>query len=349
MGQITFKTAVLGLNEQGRLLLECAAASGLFQIEVVADKDIELAQKTAQEHGCRHYDDYRMAVMQTGVDVIFAAAPLHTCAEYIHAALSKKLHVIRIAPPARTCDELAGFVCQAADSDSKLAIVSSLRFNNAFASLCEYLHEANSENISLVTLQCGLGASQESWQRDPKLAGGGILLYNCYEMIDQLVFNFGLPDEVYAIGTSQAPDRQQRLSVTEDTAVVSMKYSDTLTINIIAGRTVKPQESILHAYGKDGVFSIDTNTFSIFDASNKLKKKITEPAKGPELISRFLDNFAQNILSPEKTLPLSQGQSHLKTMALIEAAYLSSRTGTPESPNRILAMSQNTMARYLFK
>lgn len=348
MGQTPLKTAILGLNEQGQMLLECAAKANLFKIEAVSDKDGELAQKIAAEYDCRHYDDYRLAVMQTGLDVVFAAAPLHSCADYIHSALSKKLHVLRIAPSARTCDELAGFVCQASDNDATFAVALPLRFNKAFAAMRDYVQQNKIENISLVTVRCSAAQSQETWRRDPRLAGGGILLYDCYEMIDQIAQSFGMPDEVYAVNTSQAPDRQQRLSVTEDTAVITMKYADTLTVNIVAGKILKPCEHILNAYGKERRVVIDGGSMSIFDEHDKLIEKFADPAPVPELMSLMLENFVQSIIAPDLTQPVSSGTDHLGTMALIEAAYLSARTAAPESPQRILQMSQNT-SRYLIK
>jgi predicted dehydrogenase len=349
MSQTPLRTAVLGLTEQGQLLLECAAKTQLFKIDTVADKDTELAKKIAAEYGCGHYDDYRIAVMQNGLDVVFAAAPLHTCAEYIYTALSKKLHVLRIVPPARTLNELAEFVRLADDSGTVFAIASPLRFNKTFTALREYLEQNKIENISLVTVQCGCDQHQQPWQRDPKLAGGGIFLYNCYEMADQIVQSFGMPDEVYAVHASQAPDRQQRLSVTEDTAVITMKFADTLTISVVASKILKPNTYLLNAYGREHNVFIDGDTLSIFDVQNNLLEKFEESAKLPELMFWLLENFVQSIIAPDQKELVSSGTNHLHTMALIESAYLSARTGAPESPQCILQMSQDSMARYLAK
>jgi hypothetical protein len=128
-----------------------------------------------------------------------------------------------------------------------------------------------------------------------------------------------------------------------------MRFADTLTINITAGRTIKPKESVLNAYGKDINFCINSGSLSLFDSSDNLQEKTKESAKPPELTSRLLAHFAQNIKSASDACLISSGADHLKTMALIESAYLSARTGSPESPNRILQMSQNGMTRYLFK
>jgi len=349
MSQTPLKTAVLGLNEQARLLLDCATKTGLFQIDAVADKDAELAQKIAAEHNCRHYDDYRLAVMQSGIDVVFATAPLHACAEYIHAALSKKVHVLRITPPARTFEELSEFVRQAEGSQAQFGIAAPLRFNKAYTAMRDYIEQNHDDTIFLVTAHCGIGLSPEPWQRDPKLAGGGIFLYNCYRIIDQLVQCFGIPDEVYAANTSQAHDRKQRLYVTEDTAIVTMKFADRLTINIIASRTLSPHTRTLIAYGKDKKVCLNESSLKVVDDHDNLLAETNEPATLLELMTQSLADFAQSITGNGQMPPISSGTDHLATMALMEAAYLSARTGAPESPQRILQMSQNTMTRHLFK
>ena len=53
-----------------------------------------------------------------------------------------------------------------------------------------------------------------------------------------------------------------------------------------------------------------------------------------------VEDFAAGILRPEENKPGRTGREYLKTMAVIEAAYLSARTGMPESPGKIMQMAQ---------
>jgi predicted dehydrogenase len=52
MKEDKLKTVILGLNENGQILLEAARSSNYLQIEAVADTDSSLAQKAAAEIGC---------------------------------------------------------------------------------------------------------------------------------------------------------------------------------------------------------------------------------------------------------------------------------------------------------
>jgi hypothetical protein len=56
-------------------------------------------------------------------------------------------------------------------------------------------------------------------------------------------------------------------------------------------------------------------------------------------LAGLLENFALSIVSPEDNRIFSSGRENLRDMAVMEAAYLSARTGFPEEPGRILQMA----------
>ena len=62
-GQSPLKTAVLGLDEAGRLLLEAARGLDYFTITAVADSDTNLAQQIGTLWNCAAYDDYRQLII----------------------------------------------------------------------------------------------------------------------------------------------------------------------------------------------------------------------------------------------------------------------------------------------
>ena len=63
-----------------------------------------------------------------------------------------------------------------------------------------------------------------------------MLLHDCYALIDQLLWSFSIPEQVYALKTNQAPDKQQRLYLTEDTALVCLRFTDALMGSLVATR-----------------------------------------------------------------------------------------------------------------
>lgn len=341
MSEGKLKIAVLGLDGRGQLLLEAASQLDLFQIQAVADKDAKLTEKLALKYNCTAYDDYRQLIIKNQLDCLLVAAAIHDCDEYIKIAMKKKTNILKLAPPARNFQEAAEFVRLAEGGNIKFAIANPMRFARSFFALREFLQQGRIEQIFLIIASCNVGSEHiNKWQTDPKLAGGGVLLHNCYQIIDQIVSNFPTPQQVYSLNTSTAGDRQQRSYLTEDTAVVTMKFNDTLFGNLIASKVFGPQQETLKVYGRDKILTVSNARFVVSDGLGQVSEE--SEYGDDELIQHtaLLKNFALSILLPDKNKLYSSARKNLNDMAVIEAAYLSARTAMPEEPDRILKMAQ---------
>jgi len=343
MAKNKLRTAILGLDKGGISLLRAASSVGSFEIQAVADKDVKIVEKAASEYKCVGYDDYRQLIIQNQFDCLLVAAGLYSCDEYIKTAMKKKFNILKLAPPARNVEEAMEFVRIAEEEKIKFVIANPCRFAKSFVVLREFLQKKHLEQIFLITALCsGGGEGRSVWQSDPKLAGGGVLLHNCYEIIDQIMWNFPIPQQIYSLNTNVAGDKQQRLYLTEDTAIVTMKFSDTFFGNITASRcaTLDVEEKVLKVYGKEKNLTVSDNKFIVSDNSGRVRE---EREYEDDLIGRekaLLENFALSILSPDKNKVMSSGRENLKNMVFIESAYLSARTSMPEEPDRILQMTQ---------
>ena len=303
------KTAILGLNANGRLLLEAARDAGYFEIEAVADTDTILAEKTAAEFQCAFFDDYRQLV--TTMDAytpdeprcLLVAAGMHSCEEYIRMAMKKKFHVLKFPPPSRDFEETAELVRLSEDEETKFAIADSDRFAAGSIALREFLEQGKIEQIFLMTVFCSYSNQQyHNWQTDPKLAGGGVLLYNCYSIIDRIVSNFGVAEQVYSLQTNQAHDRQQRSYLVEDTAAVTLKFSDTFVGNIIASRRggLGLEQESIHLYGQDKILTLDRNKLTLCNGSGEICEEQEFKNDSKTCMMQLLKNFALSILEPQE-------------------------------------------------
>lgn len=354
MSEGKLKTAILGLNEGDQLLLEAAKGIDYFQIHAVADKDTNLAERIAADCQCAAYDDYRQLIMEmdsssdTEDRCLLVAAGIHSCDEYVRLAMKKKFNVLKLAPAARNFEEAAEFVRLGEDENVAFAIANPSRFARSFLELREFLQQGKIEQIFLMTAFCSVDEHPHlSWQRDPKLAGGGVLLHDCYRMIDQMVLNFGIPQQVYCLNTNQAQDKQQRLYLTEDTTVVTMKFSDTLIGNLIASRRtgIGPREEFLRLYGKDKILTVNDTQLTVRDGLGQVGEELEYDDDQLVCMTEQMKSFALSILLPDNNKLCSSSRENLNDMAVIESAYLSARTGFPEEPNRILQMASRGAGR----
>lgn len=350
MGERKLETVVLGLNDDGQLLLKAASQIGAIRIQAIADKDAGVAEKLAGEYECAAYDDYRQLI--TAVDArlgedeqrcLLVGAQMHSCAEYVRMAMKKGFNVLKGAPAARDFEEAAELVRLAEEEEVKFAVANPSRFAGSYAGLREFLEQGRVEQVFLIAAFCSFaGESFGKWQSDPKLAGGGVLLHNCYKIIDQIMWNFPIPQQVYSLTTNQALDKQQRLSLTEDTAVVAMKFSDRLVGNLVASSrsSVWPRQEFVKVCGEDKILVVNDTRLTVRDAQGQISEEFEYDNDALGCMKEVVENFAAGVLLADEHEVCSSGRENLKNMAVIESAYLSARTGMPEEPGRILQMGQ---------
>ena len=358
MREKPLKTAVLGLNESGRLLLEAVQGLDYFTIVAVADSDTKLAHQEALLYKCAPYDDYRQLITQNQLDCLFVAAPIHTCAEYLRMALKKKFNILKLPPLARNFSESAELTKLAKAEGVSMVVASPDRFSQSALALRNFIQENSSEQFFFIF--AGAGAKKvkkgsgpffqdpfsQKWRSDPVVAGGGVVLYDCWEVIDWIVWNFGVPQQVYCVAGNTSLDRQQRLYLTEDTATITMKFSVALSGTILAGKAASsfghpgsPGQKWLIAQNQDSIVKIDDKHFEVSDTQGKILRKNDFDDDYIGGMKKVLENFGANLLSPENSPLVCTSEENLKNMAVIEAAYLSARTGMPEEPGRILKIA----------
>lgn len=341
MGGKELRTGVLGLREGREALLETMAELEYFKLTAVADKDSELADKVAKRYGCNAFDDYRQFVISNELDALIVAAGLYGCEQYVKSAIRKKFNVLKVPPAGRDFGEAVELAKLAEENKIVFSVASADRFSKKYSVLRDFM-EGQQEKPLLMTASCSYShRSWPAWYNDPKLAGGGVLLRDCYGFIDELVLAFGVPEQVYSVNTNMAADRQQRLALTEDIAVVVMRFSDNFCVNLVARRSSGEDErsETLELYYRDKVVTVSDSSLTGIDVEGKkLKSKRFGQDSGSEN-GRMLEGFAMSCLEPEENKPVSTVREHLNNMAVIEAAYLSGRTQMPEEPSKILAMT----------
>ncbi|HPS54687.1 MAG TPA: Gfo/Idh/MocA family oxidoreductase [Sedimentisphaerales bacterium] len=340
MSQKKLKTALIGLDDDGLNILEALLKVDSFDLLAIADKNTKLAEKIAAIHNCDSYDDYRQLIAQNQLDCLIVTGGIHRCDEYVKSAIKNNVNILKLAPAARNFEETVEFYRLAKSNKVRFTVANTYRFAKSFLMLDDFLRKGSLEQISVINaLCCFADKKHPMWQTDPKLSGGGVLLHNCYGVIDEILKNTTLPQQVYAVSTNYAPDRKQRLLLTEDVVSMTMKFGNTVFANIVADKNTG-EKIQLKIHSKDRIVTVTNSQFSIAD---KLSRTIEKVIYNDTELSRTVDMlnaFALSILSPQKNKFPNDISQDLKNMAVIEAAYLSARTSMPEQPERIMQMSQ---------
>lgn len=343
MSPMPLKIIALGLTEPIETLLECAWRKEAFKITALADPNTERAAGAARRYECQAYDDIRQLIVQSQADVFLVGSPAHLSAEPIQFAIEKQCHIFKTSPAGLNFEQAAQWIREASRQQRYFITVQPGRFHPLLDHCRELLDQAEVNFWHLISGVCHvpqpLLEPEQRWLYDPSLAGGGVLLRNAYGLIDELILCFGLPQQVYMQTANQAPDRQQRMSTTEDTAIAVMRFSDTLIAQVCASRTLGPPRRHLRIHGKDQFVTLQPDELTLCDHEGRILEDKRTSGTAFSWADRLLDNFVKNLQDPDQNPLFPPPETDLKTMAVMEAAYLSAKTGMPETPSRILQLA----------
>ncbi len=324
--------AIIGLSGQGAEFLSAVRDSRRFHLLAIADADAGLVRAAAEASGAKGYTDYRsLVVEQAGekLEALFVALEPFESVEYLTLAATHGIHVFHQAPVGRCVEEASSAGSALAECDRLLTVGRYFSAEPAYAALSEI--ETHIGPVHFATAEVHVAAQDLSgWRGDSVRAGGGVLIQGAYTAIDVLVGVLGLPDEVTACLSWRKSASSARPYDTEDAAIVSMRFSDERIAQLSATRGGARDDWRVTFFGGQGSAEVSPDRlrikqpggvdhWSVVRASNRFAAQI--------------DDFARALRDPDWPRR-STGDDHLDTIAVIEAAYLSAKTNTPENPSR---------------
>lgn len=324
-------------------MLEAAAQVPALAVKAIADRDQQKVEKLAARYACASYTDFRQLIVQNEFDCLLVTTETHACDEHLRTALKRRFHILKLAPPARNFEEAREYDQLARAAGAQFIVANPARFTPSYRTAHKLITEGRLEHIFLITAYCSVRTGDRAaWYADPKLAGGGVLIHECYQIIDQVLWSFPLPQQVYALNTNQAPDKQQRLYLTEDTSVLSLRFNEALLGSVVAtrGHEPGPEGILLQIHGRDALLAVGPRHVTLTTGAGRDNQHWQYRQREPAVTQRLLADFAEGILNPDDGRPDGSVTENLKNMAVLESAYLSARTGFPEEPARILQLGR---------
>jgi predicted dehydrogenase len=171
------------------------------------------------------------------------------------------------------------------------------------------------------------------WRADSVRAGGGVLLNGSYDIVDMLVQLLGLPQAVYAQCTMAPASGSSGKYDTEDVAILSLTFG-VGEVGCVTARRGAPHWSWeIALVGTHGCIDLMQGRFVI--TSNDGAPSQCYTAESDHFVRSAIRAFGVSWNSTDMPFE-STGEQHLATVATIESAYLSAKTGAPESPGRLL-------------
>jgi predicted dehydrogenase len=221
------RVGIVGLGRQS-LNDHVPALLRRYDVEIVCISDVS---KAAREKFFEMYPKLRdtvevcvdySGITKVGIDFAIVAIPHDQYLEVSSFLCKNKVPFMKEKPFARTLDET--ITMATIDDIAKYCFICTQRrfhplYNKAFKSLGS-LGKIGSFNA---TYTLNLPVTASGWRKYANISGGGVIIDMGYHIIDQLIWWFGYPDDIYAkvsnLSTEEDPYD------TEDTATIGFSYA----------------------------------------------------------------------------------------------------------------------------
>ncbi len=366
-----FRAALVGAGGFGANTLAALRQCPQVELTGLADLDASVAARAAAEADCPAYTDDRRLLVETHPDAVFLAVPPQPAAELVRLAAHRRLHVWREVPAARNLPEAAG-LCRALES-AKLtyAIGTQRRFMLGYRRARELLGRLGQVYLLEAHYRFNWGPIR-SWGGD-RSAGGGVLTSLGYHVFNLIIWLLGLPETIYSVAGSRqlrgaeairgrpqdssqpavepevpagAHAADQPLYDAEDTAVAVLRYPGKTAATVTVSRCFGPLSEALAVYGEAGWLVAGPGRCVLRDRDGTVLESFEQEEPPAAVFARQVEAFILAASTGAARYECS-GRENLLTVAAIDAAGLSDRTGQPESPPGVLARNGLTVSECL--
>jgi predicted dehydrogenase len=332
---ITLRAGLLGLGRGGQQLAATLRRSSWCQLVSVGSlQPSRLEQFAGENPGTSAYNDYRLAIVSRPLDVLFVAIPPFLRPDYLRLAAERSIPVWMLSPPLNRFDQFMEVVELFERADVPIAAARMHGVDSLLRSGSAALERLGSPFLAEGHVRtCWSG--ELGWRGNSTQAGGGTLIDRGYLLLDAILQFMGAADCVVAAMGRAPLGGTRTLYDTEDTAVLICRYASGAIATLSACRTAGPDEWSLRVSAVEGCLEIDAANVVVRDRAGV--NELYRQPRTIDPIGQQIDEFIEALQTNRQSLT-RRLREHSATMAAMQAAYLSARTGHPEAPSAISEM-----------
>lgn len=287
-------------------------------------------QPVAELPGAQWYDDARIMLAQSGAEALLLATSTRQAVELAELAADHKLAVWRPPPLARTFAEATELVTKCRQRNLVYRVASWWDAIKDAMQAALTFGDGVKPAFSHVRVSAA-GPSVQSWRASATDAAGGVLASDAYDMLEAFLAVRGVPQRASAIVANVRRRTGELPRETEDVATAVLRYEGGRTAAIQATWDVPPYFETSEHHGAELTVVLERQRVAVRSRDGKI---LFERELAPDRFWRDeLTAFAAAVRAPEP--PAEQDaalERHIAVTALLQAVYLSNRTGQPEAP-----------------
>ena len=290
-----------------------------------ASRDPDRAERFAGEFaGSGSFGSYETAVADDRVDAVYICTPHHLHREHARLASVAGKHILLEKPLARTAQESQAIIDSAADAGVTLMVAENYRFMPPVLAAREMVDRGDLGTLRLVQLQEDFPFQPAQWRNEAELNGGGVLIDGGIHKASLLAYLAGNPSEVYA---AEVPSAQPGLAA-EDGVIAMLRYPNGLVGVINHSWSAGPHNPrpwvTVSGSAASIAFELGGDWIDTIDPSGRHRQQLGNDRGG---LAGMVREFRSSV--QEGRTPAMTGEEGMRDVALVEACYLSMRSGAP--------------------
>jgi predicted dehydrogenase len=334
--------AVLGLAAVPPALLDAlagAGAGGRFRLRALCDAERSAVDAQAAARGVPGYVDGRLMLSEAHrdgpLDAVFIGSVQEKVAEGLSLALERRLHVCSLPPVAVGFERAAQWVGRFAGAGLVLTEARPWRWHRTLSAPLRW-RDRLGDLLLIEGRSLRRHADPLGWRRDWELAGGGAMLAAGRMLVDLTVLAAGLPDEVVAVTDRGAAANRGLPPGVEETALLLVRYDRGPSGTLTSSWAIGPAAEGFELHGSKATVQAAAGAARMLTPEGGRLAGCRAPADAwGQAWRATADNFADRVADSG---PRKPEEAILADMAVIEAAYLSARTNTPERPENLFGI-----------
>ncbi|MCG3180539.1 MAG: Inositol 2-dehydrogenase/D-chiro-inositol 3-dehydrogenase [Phycisphaerae bacterium] len=347
------RVGIVGLGGMAAGSLDTIARTKDLKVVSVADLNKEAVESAAARFSARGYTDVRSLIVESDIQAVIMSLPHHVYPEFVRLAADRGLHLLKEKPLARSLEEGLALHDAYQRGGRVFMLQTQRRFHPGFVQLKARLAEAGRPFLVRSRFLFNWGGDFR-WRGEKSKAGFGCLGDAGYHNFDLLQWLFGPPQQVYSLQGGIGRANPARPYDTDDTGVVVLGYEGGMVGQITASWATAGESTLdVIVHGTEATLEATPALFSRRTGKEGADERVrVAPARmakrtREDLLAAFVAAVRASADGAKTDYPCSS-RENLLTLAAVEAAYLSARTGSPQSPARMFEVHGRRIEDFRF-
>jgi len=333
------KIGIVGIGTIADIHAQALQESDNLVLFSVYSRSEKNARSLGEKRNVRWYTDWDKFISDPEMDAVSVCTPSGNHLDYGELAARAGKHVIIEKPIEVTLDRAKRLIHVCEENSVDLAVIYQSRFVPEIQALKSKLDEQVIGKLFMGDARIKWFRGQDyydsgAWRGTLELDGGGVLINQAIHTIDLLQWFMGDVESIYGNTGTLTHERLEG----EDNAVAAIKFKSGAFAVIQGSTSIQPaQARCIELHGENGTITLDGDDATILiagsDQSEQGKKGTASGASSPLAgfspdPHRFQFEAIADAIGKRLEPPVS-GKDSLKSLAIVQAIYESSKSNLP--------------------